>query len=123
MYATLPDGAAMSRPLYEAKAEFFRTLGHPARIRILELLCDRDHAVHELLGEIEIEPSNLSHQLAVLRLAGLVAPTRREGQVIYTVAVPQVRDLLLAARLILRGVIEGQAELGRELAPRPGSEA
>ena len=42
---------------------------------------------------------------------------------IYTVAVPQVRDLLLAARLILRGVIEGQAELGRELAPRPGSEA
>ena len=42
----------MSVPLYEAKAEFFKTLGHPARIRILELLSERDHAVHELLERI-----------------------------------------------------------------------
>ena len=59
----------MSVPLYEAKAEFFKTLGHPARIRILELLSERDHAVHELLERIDIEPSNLSQQLAVLRRA------------------------------------------------------
>ena len=39
----------MARPLHQAKADFFRTLGHPARIRILELLSERDHAVHELL--------------------------------------------------------------------------
>ncbi len=108
----------MSRPLYEAKADFFRTLGHPARIRVLELLCDREHAVHELLAEIDIEPSNLSHQLAVLRRSGLVTPSRRDGQVFYTVAVPQVRDLLLAARVILRGVIEEQKGLSKELAPR-----
>ena len=68
----------MPVPLYQAKAEFFRTLGHPARIRVLELLSERDHAVHELLAAIEIEPSNLSQQLAVLRRAGLVAQ-RREG--------------------------------------------
>lgn len=108
----------MSRPLYEAKADFFRTLGHPARIRVLELLCEREHAVHELLAEIEIEPSNLSHQLAVLRRAGLVTPSRRDGQVFYTVAVPQVRDLLLAARVILRSVIEDQDGLRKELSPR-----
>jgi ArsR family transcriptional regulator len=107
----------MTRPLYEAKAEFFRTLGHPARIRVLELLCERDHAVHELLAEIEIEPSNLSHQLAALRRTGLVTQSRRDGQVIYAVAVPEVRDLLMAARLILRGVIDEQATLRRELGP------
>ena len=39
----------MPIPLYQAKADFFRTLGHPARIRILELLSERDYAVHELL--------------------------------------------------------------------------
>jgi len=111
----------LTRPLYEAKAEFFRTLGHPARIRVLELLCDRERAVHELLGEIEIEPSNLSHQLAVLRRAGLVTPSRRDGQVFYSVAVPQVRDLLLAARVILRGVIDGQDELRKDLAPPQSS--
>ncbi len=105
----------MSVPLYQAKAEFFRTLGHPARIRVLELLSERDHAVHELLERIEIEPSNLSQQLAVLRRAGLVTQTREGGRVVYSVSVPEVRDLLLAARTILIGIISDQDELKAEL--------
>lgn len=92
-------------PLYQAKAEFFRTLGHPARIRILELLSERDHAVHELLDEIAIEPSNLSQQLAVLRRTSLVTSRREGGEVIYSVSAPEVRDLLLAARRILAGIV------------------
>ena len=108
----------VTRPLYEAKAEFFRTLGHPARIRVLELLSERDHAVHELLNEIDIEPSNLSHQLAALRRSGLITQSRREGQVFYSVAVPEVRDLLMAARSILLGVIDDQASLRRDLSRR-----
>jgi DNA-binding transcriptional ArsR family regulator len=97
-------------PLYQAKAEFFRTLGHPARIRILELLSERDHAVHELLEQIEIEPSNLSQQLAVLRRTSLVVSRRQGGEVIYSVSVPEVRDLLLAARRILTGLVHVEAE-------------
>jgi DNA-binding transcriptional ArsR family regulator len=107
----------MSTPLYQAKAEFFRTLGHPARIRILELLSERDHAVHELLETIEIEPSNLSQQLAVLRRAGLVVQHRESGSVVYSVAVPEVRDLLMAARVILLALISEQDELKAALAP------
>ena len=103
------------KPLYEAKAEFFRTLGHPARIRILELLSERDHAVHELLEEIAIEPSNLSQQLAVLRRTSMVVSHRREGAVVYSLSVPEVRDLLMAARSILSGIIAAQEELGAEL--------
>ncbi len=112
------DGQVMSIPLYQAKAEFFKTLGHPARIRILELLSDRDHAVHELLEQIEIEPSNLSQQLAVLRRTSLVVSHRRAGEVVYSVSVPEVRDLLLAARSILSGIIASQGELEAELTPR-----
>ena len=56
----------MSEPLYKLKAEFFKTLGHPARIRVLELLVERDRTVAELLPEVGLEPSNLSQQLAVL---------------------------------------------------------
>jgi len=106
----------MAVPLYQAKADFFRTLGHPARIRILELLCERDHAVHELLDAIAIEPSNLSQQLAVLRRTSLVTARRDQGQVVYSISVPEVRDLLLAARKILTGLIEVQGELKAELA-------
>lgn len=39
-----------SEPLYKLKAEFFKTLAHPARIRILELLVERDRSVGELLS-------------------------------------------------------------------------
>ena len=101
----------MSTPLYQLKAEFFRTLGHPVRIRVLELLSIREHAVSELLAEIEIEPANLSQQLAVLRRAGLVR-TRREGSAVYySITSPRVAELLVVARSILTGVLSGQVEL------------
>lgn len=98
----------MGVPLYQAKAEFFRTLGHPARIRILELLAERDHAVHELLERIDIEPSNLSQQLAVLRRTSMVVSQREGGEVVYSISVPEVRDLLLSARKVLLTIAEAR---------------
>lgn len=87
--------------LSEAKAELFKTLGHPTRIRVLELLQDGARPVHELLDEIGIEASNLSQQLGVLRRAGLVRSSRDGAAVLYTLATPDVADLLLHARRIL----------------------
>jgi ArsR family transcriptional regulator len=101
----------VSRPLYQAKAEFFKTLGHPARIRVLELLSEREHAVAEMLPEVGIEAANLSQQLAVLRRAGLVV-TRKEGSTVYySLTSPHVAELLRVARQILTGVLTGQIEL------------
>lgn len=101
----------MSRPLYQLKAEFFKTLAHPARIRVLELLSQREHSVAEMLPEVGIEAANLSQHLAVLRRTGLVA-TRKEGSSVhYSLTSPQVAELLAVARQILTGVISGQMEL------------
>jgi ArsR family transcriptional regulator len=108
-------------PLYQAKADFFRTLGHPARIRVLELLANGDKPVHELLASIAIEPSNLSQQLAVLRLAGLVVQRREGTEVIYSLALPEVRDLLLAARQILETKHATPGELVDEVSRTPAS--
>lgn len=105
----------MSTPLYQLKAEFFKTLGHPARIRVLELLSEREHAVAEMLPEVGIEPAHLSQQLAVLRRANLVK-TRKEGSnVYYSLASPHLAELLRVARAILSGVLAGQAELLADL--------
>ncbi|TVT34733.1 helix-turn-helix transcriptional regulator [Amycolatopsis rhizosphaerae] len=105
----------MSKPLYQAKAEFFKTLGHPARIRVLELLSEREHAVAEMLADIGIEATNLSQHLAVLRRAGLVV-TRKEGStVFYSLTSPHIAEFLLVARRILTGVLTGQAELLAEM--------
>jgi DNA-binding transcriptional ArsR family regulator len=106
----------MSRPLYQLKAEFFKTLGHPARIRVLELLSEREHAVAEMLPTVGIEAANLSQQLAVLRRAGLVT-TRKEGSTVYySLTSPHVAELLTVARKILTGVLAGQVELLADLA-------
>lgn len=110
----------MPVPLYQAKAEFFRTLGHPARIRILEILAEGDQPVHALRGAIDIEASNLSQQLAILRLAGLVTQRRASGEVIYSLALPAVRDLLVAARAIIESKVRDQGGLIDELS-RPAS--
>ncbi|MBJ7287512.1 metalloregulator ArsR/SmtB family transcription factor [Williamsia sp.] len=92
------------------KAEFFKTLGHPVRIRVLELLSEREHAVSEMLPEVGIEPANLSQQLSILRRAGLVT-ARREGlSVSYALTSPAVAELLATARTILAGVVAQQAE-------------
>ncbi|MFR9797568.1 ArsR/SmtB family transcription factor [Streptomyces sp. MS06] len=105
----------MSTPLYQLKAEFFKTLGHPARIRVLELLSEREHAVAEMLPEVGIEPAHLSQQLAVLRRANLVV-TRKEGSTVYySLTSPHVVELLRVARTILSGVLSGQAELLADL--------
>lgn len=107
----------MSVPLYEAKAELFRTIGHPARIRILELLCERDHAVHELADRVDISDSNLSQQLSVLRRAHMVVSTRRDGEVVYSISVPEVCDLLLAGRRILRQMAATQVAFVETMKP------
>jgi ArsR family transcriptional regulator, arsenate/arsenite/antimonite-responsive transcriptional repressor len=103
--------------LYKAKAELFRTLGHPARIRILELLAERDLPVHRLLAAIDIEQSNLSQQLAVLRRAGLVSQRRDGAEVVYTASVPAVAELLTVARGLLADLLADQVSLRAELVP------
>ncbi|MGW3647119.1 ArsR/SmtB family transcription factor [Streptomyces sp. NPDC000878] len=105
----------MSVPLYQAKAEFFRMLGHPVRIRVLELLQEGPLPVRELLAAIEVEPSGLSQQLAVLRRSGIVSSRREGSTVVYALASGDVADLMRAARRILTEMLAGQGELLAEL--------
>lgn len=105
----------MPVPLYQAKAEFFRLLGHPVRIRVLELLGDGPMTVRDLLAELGIEQSNLSQQLAVLRRTGIVVSHRDGATVTYALAGPDVADLMRAARRILTEMVASQADLLVEL--------
>jgi DNA-binding transcriptional ArsR family regulator len=95
----------VSVPLYQAKAEMFRVLGHPVRIRVLELLQAGPQPVRDLLADIDVEASSLSQQLAVLRRAGVVVSFRDGGLVMYALSTPAVADLLAAGRRILREVL------------------
>ena len=75
-------------------------------------LCAVPHALH---GQLDIEPSSLSQQLAVLRRAGVVLSFRDNGQVMYALSTPAVADLLAAGRRILREVLTDRDGLLAEL--------
>jgi DNA-binding transcriptional ArsR family regulator len=105
----------VSVPLYQAKAELFRTLGHPVRIRVLELLQDGPKQVRDLLADIGVEASSLSQQLAVLRRAGLVTSSREGSLVVYALSTPDVADLLAAGRRILGSMLTDRDELLTQL--------
>ncbi|MFF5225160.1 ArsR/SmtB family transcription factor [Dactylosporangium sp. NPDC000521] len=101
----------MPVPLHQAKAELFRTLGHPARIRVLELLQNGPRPVRDLLAEIDVEASNLSQQLAVLRRAGIVTSYRDGSLVMYRLSTTHVADLLAVGRRLLGELLTDRDEL------------
>jgi ArsR family transcriptional regulator len=105
-----------SVPLSEVKAELFRALAHPARVRVLEILVEGERSVGELQPLVGIEMSHLSQQLGVLRRAGLVT-TRREGSsVFYATRDPLVGELLLVAKRFLLTTLTETRELLTSLA-------
>ncbi|MFZ0862844.1 MAG: metalloregulator ArsR/SmtB family transcription factor [Candidatus Sulfotelmatobacter sp.] len=82
------------------KAEFFKALAHPLRIRILDELRKGEMSVNDLGSRLNVEQSNLSQQLAVLRNRNILA-ARKDGQnVYYSVRDPQLFDLLDVAKKI-----------------------
>ena len=105
----------MERPVYQLKAEFFKTLGHPARIRILEILREGEHTVGELVPKVGIEASHLSHQLAVLRRNSIVQTRKLGATVLYTVVDPRIFQLLEVAKQILSGSLQATQDLLADL--------
>jgi ArsR family transcriptional regulator len=94
------------RPLYEVKANLFKGLAHPVRIRVLEVLSSAPEVpVSELLADSELEASHLSQHLAVLRKHNLVLAERRQSQVFYRLAYPEIAELLSVARSLLSGIL------------------
>ena len=82
------------------KAELFKALGHPVRIRTLEILRDGELTVSELQSRLEIDASSVSQHLSILRAKQLVIGQRDGTSVRYRIADPQVLQLLDIARAI-----------------------
>ena len=103
------------RPVYEVKAVLFRVLGHPARVRIIELLREGEHSVGALQLELGLESGATSQHLSALRRVGLVESRREGTSVFYRAADERVFDLLDAGRALVTRQLEGQQSMLREL--------
>jgi len=111
-----------ARPIHEVKAEFFRTLGHPARVRVLELLRGGEMTVGDLQAELGIDSSGASQHLAALRRQGILEARKEGTSVYYRVRDPRVFQLLESARQVIGSHLEEAnallGELGEEQPPK-----
>lgn len=118
----------MPGALQEFKAELFKALGHPTRIRILELLRDGERSVSELQLALASEGSAVSQQLAILRMKNLVDTRRAGNSIFYRLRDPQVSELLAVARRIfdthvieLRAMADEDSSAGSRGRPAPAA--
>ena len=103
------------RPVAEAKADLFKALAHPARVRVLELLAEREHTVGELAEATGLELSHLSQQVTVLRRAGVVDSRRIRSNVVCALRDPQTAELLAVARRLLSRTLRDDQRDGEAL--------
>lgn len=103
-------------PVYVLKGEFFRALGHPVRVRILQLLRDGEMSVGALQAELDLDSSGTSQHLAALRKQGLVSSRRDGTSVYYSVKDERTLMLLELAKAIISSNLEENRQLLDELA-------
>jgi len=120
-----PEGAEAQHvradPAYVVKAQLFRVLGHPVRIRILELLSDGERTVGDLQAQLDLDSSGTSQHLAALRQQGLLESRRAGTSVYYAIRDPLVLQLLAVARQIITARLSDSyallSQFGGEAAP------
>ena len=104
-----------AQPVHEIKATLFRVLGHPARVRILELLREGERSVGALQAELGLDSGGTSQHLAALRRIGLVTARCEGTSVYYAVEDERVFDLLSAGRDLITRRLASEQSLLREL--------
>ncbi|WP_454193310.1 ArsR/SmtB family transcription factor [Paenibacillus sp. Marseille-Q7038] len=90
----------MNNEVQQFKAEFFKALAHPMRIRILEVLSEGEKTVNEIQTILGSEGSAVSQQLAVLRSKNVVSSVKEGTSVIYSLRDPLIKELLSVAKQI-----------------------
>jgi ArsR family transcriptional regulator len=98
---------SMPQQLANFKAEFFKALAHPIRIRILDCLRNGEKGVNELSDILRIEPANVSQQLAILRVRNIVIGRKAGSNVYYSVSDTTLFRLLDVARQIFNNHLVG----------------
>lgn len=105
----------MPQQLANFKAEFFKALANPIRIRILDCLRDGAKGVNELSEILGIEPANVSQQLAILRVRNIVIGRKAGSNVYYSVSDSTVFRLLDVARKIFNNHLVGVRDMLQQI--------
>src|SRR5438309_10719367 len=106
---------SMPQQIANFKAEFFKALAHPMRIRILDCLRDGEKGVNELSEILKIEPANVSQQLAILRVRNIVIGRKAGSNVYYSVSDTTLFRLLDVAKDIFNNHLVGVRDMLQQM--------
>lgn len=114
---TKPVAARLCRSVTTA-SEMLKLIANANRLALVCYLMEQEAQVGELEAELRIPQPSLSQQLSILREAGAIA-CRREGKtMIYSVADPRIKKIVLRLREIYDGL---EDVTGRKTVNHPSS--
>jgi DNA-binding transcriptional ArsR family regulator len=105
----------MPQQIANFKAEFFKALAHPIRIRILDCLRDGEKGVNELSEALQIEQANVSQQLAILRVRNIVVCRKSGSNVYYSISDRTIFNLLDVAKIIFNNHLVGVRDMLQQM--------
>lgn len=107
----MKERSHLDQDMQTFKADFFKALAHPLRIKILEVLVDGEKSVNEIQSAIGSEGSAVSQQLIILRSKNIVVGVKDGNRVIYSLRDPLIVDLLRVAKQIFNNHLVNTIQL------------
>jgi DNA-binding transcriptional ArsR family regulator len=105
----------LDEKVFERQAAICKAFANPVRLRLLDLLGNRDFIAGELQQELGISKANLSQHLNVLRSAGVIVTNRQGKQVICSLAIPEIKQACALLHNVLRAQVRAQVKEAKEL--------
>ena len=110
---TLLAAKSAEDEIFERQAQICKAFAHPGRLRILDLVGQRERTVSELQKELGLSKTSLSQQISILKSVGVLS-TRRDGRQVYcSLAVPEVKEACQLIRGVLRAQIAASSRLNQ----------
>jgi len=85
----------------EIFVKFFKGLGDPTRLRIVEALLDKELSVSDLINHLQVPQSNVSNHLACLKWCGYISARKQGTNIYYRITDDRVRKIMTLAREVI----------------------
>ena len=101
----------MEKTIATITSDYFKAVSHPIRIEVIKLLATNELCVQNIISNIEIEQSNLSQHLTVLKKQGIVNSRKDGTRVIYWLNSPSPNKIISEVEEVLKSQIKQSQEL------------
>ena len=99
------------KKIYSLRAEIFKALSHPIRLKIVECVSKEEKSVGEIVKYVNAEASNVSRHLALLKKAGILSDRKEGLNIYYRLEIPCVMEFFSC----VNKVVKTRLELNRNL--------